>query len=75
MLMYFSNLTLTVDVSIIEALIVEREQARHDNDWAEADRIRQVLADMSIVIEDGAGGTTWKIVKKSECRHARKPSF
>lgn len=51
-----------VDAAKIEALIAARQQARVDKNWAEADRIRKELADMAIVIEDGASGTTWKKV-------------
>ncbi|RDI42702.1 cysteine--tRNA ligase [Aquicella lusitana] len=53
----------TVDSTKIEALIAARNQARHEKNWAEADRIRKELAAMSIVIEDSASGTTWKYVK------------
>lgn len=49
-----------VDVVKIESLIAARQQARQEKNWAEADRIRKELADMSIVIEDGATGTSWK---------------
>jgi cysteinyl-tRNA synthetase len=52
-----------VDAAKIEALIAARQKARQDKDWAQADRIRKELSDLSIVIEDGAGGTTWKVVK------------
>jgi cysteinyl-tRNA synthetase len=44
----------------IEALLSAREQARRDKNWIEADRIRDKLAAMSIIIEDGVGSTTWK---------------
>jgi len=44
----------------IEALIAERNSARANKDWAEADRIRDQLAAQGIVLEDGAGGTSWK---------------
>lgn len=49
-----------VDVVKIEALIAEREKARAEKDWALADRIRQALTEMSITLEDGPKGTTWK---------------
>lgn len=52
-----------VDTDQIEALITARMQARREKNWAEADRIRHQLADMSIVIEDGPNGTTWKYIK------------
>jgi cysteinyl-tRNA synthetase len=50
-----------VDAVKVEALILQRNQARATKNWAEADRIRDELASMSIVLEDGAGGTTWKV--------------
>ena len=49
-----------IDPAKIEALIAARQQARVDKNWAEADRIRQELASMSITIEDGPDGTSWK---------------
>lgn len=50
----------SVDIAKIETLIAKRQQARKEKNWAEADRIRQELLSMSIVIEDGSAGTTWK---------------
>ncbi|MCB1874883.1 MAG: cysteine--tRNA ligase [Chromatiales bacterium] len=44
----------------IDDLIARRKQARVDKDWAEADRIRDVLKEAGVVLEDGAGGTTWR---------------
>jgi cysteinyl-tRNA synthetase len=44
----------------IEELIAARVQARKDKDWAESDRIRDELKDNGIMLEDGAGGTTWR---------------
>lgn len=51
-----------LDVTQIESLIAARNQARAEKNWAEADRIRKELSAMSIVLEDGAGGTTWKSI-------------
>ena len=48
----------------IDALIAQRQQARADKDWAAADKIRDQLAAMSVVLEDGPTGPTWKIIKK-----------
>jgi cysteinyl-tRNA synthetase len=44
----------------IERLVAERAAARARRDWKEADRIRDLLAARGIVLEDGAGGTTWR---------------
>jgi len=44
----------------IDALIVARNAARRNKDWSAADRIRKQLTDSGIVLEDGAGGTTWR---------------
>ncbi len=50
-----------IDVALVERLIAERVQARQAKDWAAADRIRDKLAAMDILIEDRAEGTTWRI--------------
>jgi cysteinyl-tRNA synthetase len=44
----------------IDALVEKRLQARADKDWAESDRIRDELKEAGIVLEDAAGGTTWR---------------
>ena len=43
----------------IEALIARRKQARADKNWAESDRIRDLLAGQGITLRDGADGTSW----------------
>ncbi|RUO32239.1 cysteine--tRNA ligase [Aliidiomarina sedimenti] len=48
------------DVAAIEALITQRNDARAAKDWALADDARDKLSAMGIVLEDGAGGTTWR---------------
>lgn len=45
--------------SDIEALIEARTNARKDKNWAEADRIRDQLKEMGIVLEDTAQGVKW----------------
>jgi len=44
----------------VEDLIARRIRAREQKDWAEADRLRDELERYGIVLEDGAGGTTWR---------------
>ncbi len=44
----------------IEALIVERADAKKAKNFARADEIRNQLTEAGIVLEDGAGGTTWR---------------
>ena len=44
----------------IDNLIQQRKQARADKNWAESDRIRDILNAENILLEDGAGGTTWR---------------
>ena len=52
-----------VDAVEVEALIAARLQARSDKNWAESDRIRDQLTAMGVVLEDGKGGTTWRLAE------------
>jgi cysteinyl-tRNA synthetase len=52
---------LNLDTEKIDALIAERTQARAAKDWARADRCRDDLVRMGVVLEDTAQGTLWKI--------------
>jgi len=50
-----------IDLSLVERLIAERVRARQQKDWATADRIRDELSAMDILIEDRPEGTIWKV--------------
>jgi len=49
--------------SLVNLLIDIRNDARKNKDWATADRIRDELKKMGIVLEDGKGGTKFRIDK------------
>ena len=44
----------------IENLIKQRNEARINKDWAESDRVRDLLQADGVELEDGAGGTSWR---------------
>lgn len=48
------------EVQEIESLIVLRNESRTNKDWANADKARERLTEMGIVLEDGPNGTTWR---------------
>ncbi len=54
----YNRKTETLD-SDIEALIEARTNARKEKNWAEADKIRDKLKEMGIVLEDTAQGVKW----------------
>jgi cysteinyl-tRNA synthetase len=43
----------------VRALIVHRTNARQERNWAESDRIREVLRAKGVALEDTPNGTTW----------------
>ncbi len=51
------------DADEIEAMLVERRDARDRRDFSRADAIRKDLEGRGIEIKDGPGGTTWKRVR------------
>ena len=49
-----------IEVSEIDALVEERDQARAAKNFERSDEIRDLLAARGIVLEDVAGGTRWR---------------
>lgn len=49
-----------LDAAQIEALIVERADAKKNRDFARADQIREELLAQGVVLEDSREGTTWR---------------
>ena len=61
---YFQEAGIAADAEFspeyIEQMIQQRLLARTNKNYGEADRIRKELLDASIILEDGATGTTWR---------------
>ncbi len=55
-----SNGSVQREAGLIEMLIQMRAQARANKDYAASDRIRDELAKLGVVLEDGAQGTIWR---------------
>ena len=53
-----------VDEKLINTLISERDSARKNKDFEQADKIRDTLHNMGIEIEDTSDGTIWRNIKK-----------
>lgn len=49
------------EITEIEDLIAQRNQARADKDFVTSDRIRDQLASKGITIKDGPDGTNWEV--------------
>lgn len=45
----------------VENLLNQRTTARNNKDWNEADRIRDLLADMGVIIKDTPDGPVWDL--------------
>jgi len=52
-----------LDATTIDALIAKRAEARRRRDWQEADRIRDELSAMHVVLKDSKDGTTWEVAR------------
>ena len=44
----------------VEALLIERQQARMDKNWGKADEIREALTALGVEVMDTAQGAKWK---------------
>ncbi|MEZ4846793.1 MAG: hypothetical protein R2877_07650 [Bdellovibrionota bacterium] len=49
-----------LDVEKIETMLVKRQEARRNKDFATADQIRDEFNAMGIVLEDSPDGTSWR---------------
>ena len=47
--------------STVEKLLEQRQKAREEKDWKSADRIRDELNSINVVVEDSPEGPKWKI--------------
>ena len=45
----------------VEALLEQRLKARTEKNWPEADRIRDRLTALNVVVMDGPTGATWRL--------------
>ena len=50
-----------IDINFIEDLILQRQEARSNKDWAKADLIRDQLNNMQIKLEDTHQTTIWTL--------------
>jgi cysteinyl-tRNA synthetase len=49
------------EAGLIELLITMRAEARKNTNYAESDRIRNELAGLGVILEDGPQGTVWRV--------------
>lgn len=56
-----SKKTVQVDEGLIEELILKRLEARAEKNWGEADRLRDEIVGMGVVIMDSPEGTSWEL--------------
>ncbi len=50
-----------LDAAEIERMIAERTEARGRKDWKRSDEIRDDLRKRGVILEDGPGGTSWRL--------------
>ena len=49
------------DEEVVKKLVIERELARKNKDFVQADLIRDKIASLNVDLEDTPDGATWKI--------------
>jgi cysteinyl-tRNA synthetase len=47
--------------ALVPAMLAARQAARERKDYAEADRIRDALAEAGVAVEDTAAGQRWRL--------------
>jgi cysteinyl-tRNA synthetase len=57
---YLRGAVTGLEDATIEQWIADRNLARKNKDWKEADRLRDLFKEHGIVLEDSAGVTTWR---------------
>ncbi|MEY3885809.1 MAG: hypothetical protein RIS87_1584, partial [Pseudomonadota bacterium] len=56
-----ANANISADETLnVDQLIIQRNEAKQSKNFTEADRIRKLLADAGIILEDSPLGTTWR---------------
>jgi cysteinyl-tRNA synthetase len=56
-----ANANISADETLnVDQLIIQRNEAKQSKNFVEADRIRKLLADAGIILEDSPLGTTWR---------------
>jgi cysteinyl-tRNA synthetase len=53
------DVTDRAEEAMVDGLVAKRAAARAAKDWATSDAIRDRLAELGIVVEDGADGSAW----------------
>ncbi len=49
--------------ALVEDILVQRQQARENKDWQTSDMLRDQLAGVGVIVEDGPEGATWTLDK------------
>jgi len=57
---------------LVERLLQLRAQFRKENKWSEADRIRDILSQVNISVEDTKDGSRWQIIAENLSYRPRK---